>query len=96
MLVAVRLPMDGETVTPCKEKSGGHGHSLVAIPNFSQNEYSLATDGWPNGYHTLFTLKRPSIGGQSVISQEKSKHSLLHSEPPSRPIVPQQQHDLVQ
>ena len=29
--------------------------------------YSLATNGWPNGFHTLFTLKWSSIVSQSVI-----------------------------
>ena len=30
-------------------------------------EYSLATNGWPNGCCRLFTLKWPSIDSQSVV-----------------------------
>ena len=32
--------------------------------------YSLATNGWPNGYYTIFTLKWSSIGSQSIFLAE--------------------------
>ena len=58
---------NGKTpVDIAKERGHTLCEEMVRIKESIIHMYSLASNGWPNGYSTVYTLKWPSIGSQSV------------------------------